>query len=257
MKAAIHSGQYPKNKLLYCCFSKLLTVDVQMYLYYFRWVCGNLTFVSPLVSLVCEFDLEPPVVWVLELDSVTTVPTVCVQPHGQQLQVILPMLSPHPWHLSVTRENSMFIFIKINYPASNLYKFVPNNMRLKNKRPTWCHLLFYFTTYVLNMFRTLIYPSSGAWDSVVELPHRWFCSVKTTDVVIQQHSHKLLIMDILMSETCWVHKKWNKIASDIKLIFYSSTIKMMYGPINTKYEVIKLRSLFIGTGWFSFWKPGY
>ena len=46
---------------------------------------------------------------------------------------------------------------------------------------------------------------------------------KTTDVVIQQHSHRLL-MDILMSETCWAHKKWNKIASDIKLVFRSSTI---------------------------------
>ena len=32
------------------------------------------------------------------------------------------------------------------------------------------------------------------------------------------------MMDILMSETCWAHKKWNKIASDIKLVFYSSTI---------------------------------
>ena len=45
---------------------------------------------------------------------------------------------------------------------------------LKNKRPTWCHLLFYFTSYVLNMFRTLIYPSSGACDYSVELPH-WSC----------------------------------------------------------------------------------
>jgi hypothetical protein len=35
-------------------------------------------------------------------------------------------------------------------------------------------------------------------------------------------------MDILMSETCWVHKKWNKIASDIKLFFYSSTIPLFY-----------------------------
>ena len=40
-------------------------------------------------------------------------------------------------------------------------------------------------------------------------------------------------MDILMSETCWAHKKWNKIASDIKLVFYSSTktlnsVKMKY-----------------------------
>jgi len=33
------------------------------------------------------------------------------------------------------------------------------------------------------------------------------------------------MMDILMSETCWAHNKWNKIVSDIKLLFYSSTIK--------------------------------
>ena len=30
---------------------------------------------------------------------------------------------------------------------------------------------------------------------------------KTTNVVIQQHSRKLLMMDIVMSETCWVYKK--------------------------------------------------
>jgi len=58
---------------------------------------------------------------------------------------------------------------------------------------------------------------------------------KTTDVVIQQHSRNLLMMDILMSETCWVHKKWNKIARDIKLVFYSSTITMMHGPINIRF----------------------
>jgi len=51
---------------------------------------------------------------------------------------------------------------------------------------------------------------------------------KTTSVVIQQHSRKLLMMDLLMSETCWVHKKWNKIASDIKLVFYSSTGSLIY-----------------------------
>jgi len=53
---------------------------------------------------------------------------------------------------------------------------------LKNKRPTWCHLLFYFTSYVLHMFRTLIYPSSGACDYSVELPHLSYCSVKTEDL---------------------------------------------------------------------------
>ena len=47
---------------------------------------------------------------------------------------------------------------------------------LKNKRPTWCHLLFYFTSYVLNMFRTLIYPSSETCDYSVELPHWSYCS---------------------------------------------------------------------------------
>jgi len=39
---------------------------------------------------------------------------------------------------------------------------------------------------------------------------------------------------VLMSETPWAHKKWNKIANDIKLVFYSSTITMTHGPINIR-----------------------
>ena len=58
---------------------------------------------------------------------------------------------------------------------------------------------------------------------------------KTTNVVIQQHSRKLLMVDILMSETCWVHKKLNKIASDINLVFYSSAITMMHCPRNIRF----------------------
>ena len=58
----------------------------------------------------------------------------------------------------------------------------------------------------------------------------------TTNVVIQQNSHKLLMMDILMSETHWSHKKWNKIASDIMLVFYFSTITMMHGPIYIRWK---------------------
>ena len=53
---------------------------------------------------------------------------------------------------------------------------------------------------------------------------------KTTNVVIQQHSRKLLMMDILMSKTCWAHKKWNKIASDVKLVFQSSSEVCPFGP---------------------------
>ena len=51
---------------------------------------------------------------------------------------------------------------------------------------------------------------------------------KTTDMVIQQQSRKFLTMNILISETCWAHKKWNKIASDIKLVFHSSTFIFLY-----------------------------
>ena len=51
---------------------------------------------------------------------------------------------------------------------------------------------------------------------------------KTTDVVIQQHSRKLLMKDTLMSETCWAHKKWNKIASAIKLVFHSWKVRFKY-----------------------------
>ena len=44
----------------------------------------------------------------------------------------------------------------------------------------------------------------------------------------------LLKMGILMSETCWAHNNWNKITSDIKLVFHSSTIAMMHGPIHIR-----------------------
>jgi len=89
---------------------------------------------------------------------------------------------------------------------------------------------------VLNMFRTLIFPSSGACDYTVELPHWlyccWFDVCWSFGVVglgwypcsrLQQHSRKLLMMGVLMSETCWAYKKWNKIASDIKfgLLFFN------------------------------------
>ena len=61
-------------------------------------------------------------------------------------------------------------------------------------------------------------------------------------MVIQQHSRKLLMMDMLMSEICWVHKKWDKIASDIKLVFHSSTITAMHGPINIKFWNVESRT---------------
>ena len=66
------------------------------------------------------------------------------------------------------------------------------------------------------------YVSACNTDTTPNQPHRNSNTHRTknntTNVVIQQNSRKLLMMDILMSETCWAHKKWNKLASDIKLV---------------------------------------
>ena len=84
---------------------------------------------------------------------------------------------------------------------------------------------FYFTSSMLNMFRILINPSSGACDFSVVSPHClrvlistcvgvsvWLVGVVSvwqasasehaTNVVIQQKSRRLLKMDLLISETC-------------------------------------------------------
>jgi len=45
-------------------------------------------------------------------------------------------------------------------------------LKTKDQLDVTCY--FYFTSYALNMFRTLIYPSSEAYDYSVELPH-WSC----------------------------------------------------------------------------------
>ena len=60
---------------------------------------------------------------------------------------------------------------------------------------------------------------SGACDYSVELPHWSYCSwfdVCWSFGVVGLEWYpcrKLLMMDILMSETCWAHKKWNKIVT--------------------------------------------
>ena len=92
---------------------------------------------------------------------------------------------------------------------------------------------------------------------------RLFCWITTLVVLflvlatIQQNSRKLLMMDILISETCWAHKKWNKLASDIKLVFYSSTITMMHGAINIRFILLLFSLLHIGLFLFNgFQSPG-
>ena len=65
-------------------------------------------------------------------------------------------------------------------------------------------LLFHYL--MLNMFRMLVHPSSGACDLFVELFHGLYCSgsnqSNTTHAITQQISRKFLRMDVLSFETC-------------------------------------------------------
>ena len=68
--------------------------------------------------------------------------------------------------------------------------------------------------------------SAGSPDTTLAEPHpksnTQQTKNETVNVVVQQHSLKLLKIGILMPETCWVSKKYNKIISDIWSVFYSS-----------------------------------
>ena len=55
------------------------------------------------------------------------------------------------------------------------------------------------------MFRTLIYPSSGACDCAVELPHRSFCSVKNGGFSFIVH---LWCLVVWFGVTCLVVCVW-------------------------------------------------
>jgi len=73
-------------------------------------------------------------------------------------------------------------------------------------------LALLFQYLMLNMFRMLIHPSSGACDLFVELfhsasaciriPHHTSNQINTAHEITQQISRKLLRMDVLTSETC-------------------------------------------------------
>ena len=98
-------------------------------------------------------------------------------------------------------------------------------------------LLCWITILVVFFLVRCLLEIRCGWVGMVSVLQASACNTDTTgtNVVIQQNIRKFLMMDILMSETCWVHRKWNKIASDIKSVFHSSTITMTQGPINIKY----------------------
>jgi len=131
---------------------------------------------------------------------------------------------------------------------------------------------FYFTSSMLNMFRTLIHPSLGACEFFVVSPHWFVCSCfdvcwsfgvavwggtrvtgwssiprfslphgyhpnqphrnsnthrnKNTQPMwwYNKKSRRLLMMDVLMSETCWTKRseiKLNKSWHQVGLLFFN------------------------------------
>jgi len=46
------------------------------------------------------------------------------------------------------------------------------------------------------------------------------------------------MVGIVVPETCWAYKKHNKIIIGIYLVFYSSVITMMHGPMNIRFPLL-------------------
>jgi len=96
-------------------------------------------------------------------------------------------------------------------------------------------LFCWITTLVVLFLVRCVLELRCGWVGVVSVLQASACNT------VQRISRKLLMMDILMSETCWSHKKWNKIASDIKLVLYSSTFLSSFyctnlSPLNSSFE---------------------
>ena len=82
-------------------------------------------------------------------------------------------LCPIYWH------NILFVFICTG-PRHIVANHFPNSWRIINQLDVNCY--FDFSSYILNIFRTLICPSSGVCDYVVEIPH-WLISFLVCSVL--------------------------------------------------------------------------
>jgi len=71
-------------------------------------------------------------------------------------------------HTKIYNFSAYFLVIKTNFEDSLRCHSKKTAWLLKNKKPTRCHVLFYCTSYRLNLFRALLCPSSGARDYDVD-----------------------------------------------------------------------------------------
>ena len=65
---------------------------------------------------------------------------------------------------------------------------------------------------------------------------RLCCWITTSVVLFSVCCVLELLSRLIFGGVRFAHNKWNKIASDIKLVFHSSTIAMMHGPVNIRWS---------------------
>jgi len=99
-------------------------------------------------------------------------------------------------------------------------------------------LALLFLYLMLNMFRMLLHPSSGACDLCTELFHGLYCSGSMCVGVTLWY-----VCGGVVSVCRLKHYSRNNKASDIKLVSLYSTIKMMHGPINIRFTLKHLKPL--------------
>ena len=120
-------------------------------------------------------------------------------------------------------------------------------------------VFYWITTLVVLFLVRCVLEFQCGWVGVVSVLQASACNTDTTptqphwnssthrtknnmtNVVIQQHSRKLLMMDILMSETCQAHKKWNKIARVVlqpatRTPLQPTTLKLQHASNQEQYD---------------------
>ena len=100
IKLSVKSFQYYRN--LDVC---RLTNDMYVGILDEGRVCGDLTFVEPLVTALGELDLQLPVVWLLVDYLEPGVAAVGLAPVGQQVGVLVRANTLQPRNLGETKAN--------------------------------------------------------------------------------------------------------------------------------------------------------
>ena len=146
----------------------------------------------------------------------------------------------------VQRERELLLLLKTRFCESNVYWTVHhcNSWGMKNQLDVTCYFIsIIMRSTCFEQYIHLQEPATLLMNyhiSRLVLSSLCVAVFAATDIWCFS-CYRLLKMDILMSKTCWAHNNWNKIKTDIKLVFHPSTIAMMHGPINIRYLMMFIR----------------